>query len=87
VGPFSSSESCSGISELGSGAEQVRVAREAIKMKILIYLLRGFVYFAGITPPNPETERRDAIILFLALIAGTALLGALIYTLFPSFSR
>jgi hypothetical protein len=56
-------------------------------MKILIYLLRGFVYFAGITPPNPETERRDAIVLFLALIAGTALLGALIYALIPAMSK
>jgi hypothetical protein len=56
-------------------------------MKILIYLLRGFVYFAGITPPNPETERRDAIILFLVLIAGTAVLGALIYVLFPVMSK
>jgi hypothetical protein len=56
-------------------------------MRFLIYLLRGFVYFAGITPPSPEAERRAAIILFITLVAGAVILGVLTYAVFPAMFR
>ena len=62
-------------------------SRDGTTMKFLIYLLRGFEYFAGITPASPENERRAALVLFITLAAGTVLLAALIYALFPAMTR
>ncbi len=56
-------------------------------MRLLIYLLRGFVYFAGITPPSPETERRTAILLFIAIVVGAAILGVLLFVALPAMFR
>ena len=46
-------------------------------MKLAIYLMRLFVFYLGITPPQPEEEQRYAFLLMgiaAAMIVGMVLL-------------
>ena len=41
-------------------------------MKLLIGLMRLFVFYLGITPPKPEEEKRYALLLLAILVGMTA---------------
>ncbi len=40
-------------------------------MKLVVYLMRLFVFYLGITPPKPEEEKRYAVLLLAILVTMT----------------
>jgi hypothetical protein len=56
-------------------------------MQLLVQFLKGFCYFAGITPPDPENERRAALGLLIALLIISLLLTVFVLIVVPPLLR